>query len=68
MRETKNPNNSICTFADSGYCSKRRGPEMKISGEPCGPDCYLMLDEVSQDAQNGTAQGAGGSSKAAENL
>ena len=36
---------------------------MKISGEPCGPDCYLMLDEVSQDAQNGTAQGAGGSDR-----
>merc|ERR1712223_1993437 len=43
--------------------SKRRGPEMKISGEPCGPDCYLMLDEVSQDAQNGTTQGAGGSDR-----
>ena len=36
---------------------------MKISGEPCGPDCYLLLDEVSQDAQNGTTQGAGGSDR-----
>jgi len=28
--------------------SKRRGPEMRLGTEPCGPDCYLMLEEVTQ--------------------
>ena len=37
---------------------------MKISGDPCGPDCYLMLEEVSQDAQNGEeAEEAGGTDR-----
>ena len=36
---------------------------MKISGDPCGPDCYLMLEDVSQDAQNGTEQEAEGSDR-----
>ena len=54
----------IYFFCNHVHNSKRRGPEMKISGDPCGPDCYLMLEEVSQDAQNGEeAEEAGGSDR-----
>ena len=30
--------------------SKRKGPEIKLATSPCGPDCYLLLDEVSTGA------------------
>jgi len=30
----------------AGPTTKRRGPELKVSGEPCGPKCHLLLDEV----------------------
>jgi len=39
--------------------SKRRGPELKITGEPCGPDCYLKLEDVSLSDKAGGAQEAG---------
>jgi len=29
-----------------GPSSKRRGPELKISSKPCGPDCFQLLEEV----------------------
>ena len=30
--------------------SKRKGPEIKLATNPCGPDCYLTLDEVNPDS------------------
>ena len=35
--------------------SKRRGPELKLNSQPCGPDCYLQLEEV----QSGSGDQAG---------
>ena len=32
---------------------KRRGPELRPTGEPCSQDCYLRLDGVSQEANSG---------------
>lgn len=34
--------------------SKRRGPDIKLSTEPCGPDCYLLLEEVRQNSKSDT--------------
>ena len=31
-----------------GPSSKRRGPELKTTGEPCGEDCFKLLEEVRQ--------------------
>lgn len=39
-----------------GPSSKRRGPELKIGPEPCGPDCFQLLEEVKKkksDKENG---------------
>jgi len=35
--------------------SKRKGPEIKLSTNSCGPDCYLLLDEVKPDSSEGTS-------------
>ena len=29
-----------------GPSTKRRGPELKVTGEPCGSKCFLLLEEV----------------------
>jgi hypothetical protein len=29
-----------------GPSSKRRGPELKLASEPCGSDCFQLLEEV----------------------
>ena len=29
-----------------GPSSKRRGPELKLKNDPCGADCYQLLEEV----------------------
>ena len=29
-----------------GPSGRRRGPELRIGGESCGPDCFQLLDEV----------------------
>ena len=29
-----------------GPSTKRRGPELKIQTDPCGPDCFQLLEEV----------------------
>ena len=33
--------------------SKRKGPEIKLLTSACGPECYLMLDEVRADNTEG---------------
>ena len=36
--------------------SKRKGPDLKLNTSPCGPDCYLNLDEVNPgDGEAGAA-------------
>jgi histone-lysine N-methyltransferase EZH2 len=37
--------------------SKRRGPEMRHNTDPCGPDCYLLLEEVRSSGDMDTQQG-----------
>ena len=32
-----------------GPTTKRRGPELKFTGEPCGDNCYLLLEEVKKE-------------------
>ena len=29
-----------------GPTTKRRGPEFKVGKDPCGPNCFLLLEEV----------------------
>ncbi len=40
-----------------GPTTKRRGPELKMSGVPCGTQCYLHLEEVKKE--NAAAAAAG---------
>ena len=40
-----------------GPTTKRRGPELKMTGEPCGANCYLLLEEVKKE--NAAAAAAG---------
>lgn len=51
-------------------CSKRRGPEQKSCSDPCGPDCYLMLEEVTKGdgGQGGQDQGADRPDKIKKNI
>merc|ERR1712179_720682 len=37
--------------------SKRRGPELKQNTEPCGQDCYLLLEEVRRSGDTENQQG-----------
>ena len=37
--------------------SKRKGPELKVTGTQCGPDCYLLLDEVKTEEPEEAAAG-----------
>ena len=40
-----------------GPTTKRRGPELKMTGEICGANCYLLLEEVKKE--NAAAAAAG---------
>lgn len=44
-----------------GPTTKKKGPDLKISTEPCGPECYLLLDEVKNKnkQESAAASGAG---------
>ena len=43
-----------------GPTTKKKGPDLKISTESCGPGCYLLLDEVKSKTkpEPGSASGA----------
>ena len=34
-----------------GPSSKRRGPELKLKNDPCGADCYQLLEEVQKKSK-----------------
>jgi len=47
-----------------GPTSKRRGPEFKVGKEPCGSNCFLLLEEVKrknvdEDSTNADAPAGG---------
>ena len=54
-----------------GPTTKRRGPEFKVGKDPCGPDCFQLLEEVKkiktsdkdEDKDSTTMDAPGGKTK-----
>ena len=49
-----------------GPTTKRRGPELKVASEPCGPHCHLLLDEVKRKKREEARSAAAAAAAASE--